>query len=112
MPPDWAFGPWAGPHPRGMPIEPPVPHAYILTKHRDSRMITALIVVVGGVVAWLLVDRGLTWWRERNLEGPSTWHGQGPGSTIHSDGFEDTLPPHEAAERATGSAGASARAPS
>jgi hypothetical protein len=59
-------------------------------------MITALIVVVGGVVAWLLVDRGLTWWRERRLEGPSNWHGQGPGSTFHSAGFEDTIPPHEA----------------
>ncbi len=59
---------------------------------------TALIVVVGGVVAWLAVDRGLMWWRERNYEGPSTWHGQGAGSTIHSDGFEETVPPHEAVE--------------
>ena len=75
-------------------------------------MITAFIVVVGGVIAWLLVDHGLAWWRERNLEGPSNWHGQGPGSTFHSAGFEDTLPPHEAAEQTTESAGASARAPS
>jgi hypothetical protein len=63
-------------------------------------MITALIVVVGGVVAWLLVDRGWSWWRERRHEGPSSWHGQGPGTTFHSAGFEDTVPPHEAVEPA------------
>ena len=63
-------------------------------------MITAIVVVVGGVIAWLLVDRGLTWWRERHHEGPSNWHGQGPGTTFHSSGFEDTLPPHEVAEPA------------
>lgn len=59
-------------------------------------MITALFVVVGAVVAWVLVDRWLSWRREQRNEGPSTWHGQGPGSTIHSEGFEDTVPPHEA----------------
>ena len=58
-------------------------------------MITALIVVIGAVLAWLLADRGLSWWRERRHEGPSTWHGQGPGTTFHSSGFEDTVPPHE-----------------
>jgi hypothetical protein len=61
-------------------------------------MITALIVVIGAVAAWLLIDRGLMWWRERRLEGPGTWHGKGPGSTFHSSGFEDTVPPHEAAD--------------
>ncbi|WP_298834718.1 hypothetical protein [uncultured Piscinibacter sp.] len=61
-------------------------------------MITAIVVVVGGVIAWLLVDVGLAWWRERNHEGPSSWHGQGPGTTFHSSGFEDTLPPHEVVE--------------
>ncbi len=79
---------------------------------------TAFFVVVGAVIAWLLVDRGLGWWRSRRPERADPWHGQGPGSTIHSDGFQDTLPPHEAAEAQpaqqppTGSAGASARAPS
>ena len=63
-------------------------------------MITALIVVVGGVIAWILVDRGLSWWRERRYEGPSTWHGQGPGTNFHSSGFEDTVPPPELVEPA------------
>lgn len=79
---------------------------------------TAFFVVVGAVIAWLLVDWGLGWWRSRRPEAVDPWHGQGPGSTIHSDGFADTLPPHEAADAKiapappTGSAGASARAPS
>ena len=45
-------------------------------------------------------QRAFTWWRERRHEGPSTWHGQGPGTNFHSSGFEDTLPPHEAVEPA------------
>ncbi len=61
-------------------------------------MLTALIVVAGGIAAWLLADRGLSWWRERHHEGPSTWHGQGPGTNFHSSGFEDTVPPLEAAD--------------
>jgi hypothetical protein len=61
-------------------------------------VITALAIVIGSVVAWVLVDQGLIWWRERRNEGPSSWHGRGPGTTFHSTGFEDTLPPHEAAE--------------
>ncbi len=63
-------------------------------------MITAIVLVVGGVIVWLLADHGLMWWRERRHEGPSTWHGQGPGTNFHSSGFEDTVPPHEAVEPA------------
>ncbi len=66
----------------------------------ESLMITALVLVVGGVIAWLVADQGLMWWRERRHEGPSTWHGQGPGTNFHSSGFEDTVPPHEAIEPA------------
>ena len=61
-------------------------------------MITAIVLVVGGVIVWLLADYGLMWWRERRHEGPSAWHGQGPGTNFHSSGFEDTVPPHEAVE--------------
>ncbi|MFT3664499.1 hypothetical protein [Piscinibacter sp.] len=61
-------------------------------------MITAFFVVAGGIAAWLLADRGLSWWRERRHEGPSAWHGRGPGTTFHSSGFEDTVPPLEAAD--------------
>ena len=44
-------------------------------------MITALIVVVGGVIAWMLVDRGLSWWRERRYEGPPPGTARGPAPT-------------------------------
>lgn len=64
----------------------------------ESLMVTALVLVVGGVIVWLLADHGLMWWRERRHEGPSAWHGQGPGTNFHSSGFEDAVPPHEAAE--------------
>jgi len=63
-------------------------------------MITALVLVVGGIVVWLLADQGLMWLRERRIDAPTRWHGQGPGTTFHSSGFEDTVPPHEAAEQA------------
>ncbi len=65
-------------------------------------MITALVLVVGGVVVWLVADHLLIWLRDRQPDGPSSWHGQGPGTTFHSSGFEDTVPPHEAAEPARG----------
>ena len=65
-------------------------------------MITALMLIVGGVVVWLVVDQALMWRRDRRHEGPSTWHGQGPGTNFHSSGFEDTVPPHEAVEPARG----------
>jgi hypothetical protein len=65
-------------------------------------MITALVLVVGGVVVWLVADHLLTWLRDRRPDGPSSWHGQGPGTTFHSSGFEDTVPPHEAIEPARG----------
>ncbi len=64
----------------------------------ESLMVTALVLVVGGVIVWLIADHGLMWWRERRHEGPSNWHGQGPGTNFHSSGFEDTVPPHEAIE--------------
>lgn len=64
----------------------------------ESLMVTALVLVVGGVIVWLIADHGLMWWRERRHEGPSAWHGQGPGTNFHSSGFEDTVPPHEAIE--------------
>ena len=63
-------------------------------------MVTALVVIVGGIFVWVLADRGLIWLQERQHRGPSTWHGQGPGTTFHSSGFEDTVPPHEVTQPA------------
>jgi hypothetical protein len=56
----------------------------------------AIALVVGAVVAWIAADRLLEWRRERQPDGPSSWHGRGPGATFHTTGFEDTVPPHEA----------------
>jgi hypothetical protein len=58
-------------------------------------MFTAALLVVGAIVVWLVADQGLLWLRERQQRGGSAWRGHGPGSTFHSSGFEDTLPPHE-----------------
>jgi hypothetical protein len=62
-------------------------------------MLGAVALIVGAVVAWIAADQLLLWWRERRPDGPSSWHGNGPGKTFHSTGFEDTVPPHEALER-------------
>lgn len=61
-------------------------------------MLSAVVLIVGSVIAWIVADQLLLWWRDRRPDGPSSWHGQGPGRTFHSTGFEDTLPPEEAPE--------------
>lgn len=61
-------------------------------------MLTAVLVVVGAVLAWVLADQWLLRRRNRQPDGPSHWHGSGPGTTIHSNGFEDTVPPLEPVE--------------
>ncbi|MBX3606583.1 MAG: hypothetical protein KF788_14995 [Piscinibacter sp.] len=60
-------------------------------------MLTAVALIVGAIVAWLAVDHLLLARKERFDRGGGAWHGRGPGTTFHSTGFEDTLPPHEAA---------------
>jgi hypothetical protein len=62
-------------------------------------MLGAVMLVVGAIFAWIVADYLLVWMKERRQGGPSPWYGHGPGATFHSTGFEDTLPPHEAAER-------------
>ncbi len=63
-------------------------------------MLTAVALIVGAIVAWLAVDHVLLTMKERREQGGQAWHGRGPGTTFHSTGFEDTVPPHEAAETA------------
>lgn len=58
-------------------------------------MFAAVLMIVGAIVAWLLVDQWLLWRKERQHRGPSAWREYGPGTTFHSSGFEDTHPPHE-----------------
>ena len=62
-------------------------------------MFTAVMLIVGAVVAWLLADQWLIWRRERQHRGTSAWRGRGPGAVFHSTGFEDTVPPHEVVDR-------------
>jgi len=63
-------------------------------------MVAAVALVIGAVVAWVLADRWFGWMKARkHPESAAAWHGHGPGTTFHSTGFEDTLPPHEAADR-------------
>jgi hypothetical protein len=65
-------------------------------------MLEAIVLLVGAFVAWVAADQFLMWRRDRRGGGPSSWHGRGPGTTFHSTGFEDTLPPHEVTEPAPG----------
>lgn len=61
-------------------------------------MLTAVALIVGAIVAWLAVDHVLLTLKERREQGGQSWHGRGPGTTFHSTGFEDTVPPHEVVE--------------
>jgi hypothetical protein len=62
-------------------------------------MLTAVALIVGAIMAWLVVDHLLITMKERRERAGDAWHGRGPGTTFHSTGFEDTLPPHEAMDR-------------
>ncbi len=55
----------------------------------------AVVLFVGAIVVWVLVDQLLMWQRERQHRGPSAWRDQSAGTVFHSSGFEDTQPPHE-----------------
>ncbi len=61
-------------------------------------MLTAVMLIVGAIVAWLAIDHLLLTVKERRERGGQAWHGRGPGTVFHSTGFEDTVPPHEAIE--------------
>jgi hypothetical protein len=58
-------------------------------------MFTAVALLVGVVIVWLLADQAYLWVRARQQSGENAWHGRGPGTTFRSTGFEDTIPPHE-----------------
>lgn len=56
-------------------------------------MLSAVLVVVGAVAAWLLVDRLVSWRNTRRDDAGSEF---GPNRTFHSTGWEQTMPPLEA----------------
>jgi len=59
-------------------------------------MLTAILVVLGAVAAWVLVDRLLLRQDERLHRGHAAW--SGPNRTFHSTGWEETVPPLEATD--------------
>ncbi len=59
-------------------------------------MLNALLVVVGAVAAWLLVDRLLLQRDQRQGRGHGVWSRPGKNKTFHSTGWEETVPPLEA----------------
>ncbi len=59
-------------------------------------MLTAMLVVVGAVAAWLLVDRLLLRRDQRQGRGHAAWSGPSTNKTFHSTGWEETVPPLEA----------------
>jgi hypothetical protein len=59
-------------------------------------MLTALLVVIGAVGAWVLVDRLLLRRDERLQRGRAAWSQFDPARTFHSTGWEETLPPQAA----------------
>jgi len=67
-------------------------------------MLTAVALIVGAIVVWLVVDHLLLTLKERRERTGQAWHGRGPGTVFHSTGFEDTVPPHEVVESARGRA--------
>lgn len=62
-------------------------------------MLTAAIVVVAAVAAWVLIDRWLLGRDERLRRGRAAWsESGGPNRTFHSTGWEETRPPLEAVD--------------
>jgi hypothetical protein len=65
---------------------------------RSLPMLTAVILVVVAVAAWVLVDRLLLQRDERLHRGHAAWSESGPNKTFHSTGWEETVPPLEASD--------------
>ncbi len=61
-------------------------------------MLNAIVLLVGAVVAWVLIDQVLLWRNQRLQRGPAAWSGFGADRAFHSTGWEETLPPAEAAD--------------
>ncbi|MBC8056649.1 MAG: hypothetical protein H7Y61_08725 [Rhizobiales bacterium] len=59
-------------------------------------MLTAAIVVIAAVAAWVLIDRWLLRRDETLRRGRAAWsQSGGPDRTFHSTGWEETVPPLE-----------------
>ena len=61
-------------------------------------MLSAVLVLVGALAAWLLVDQLLSRREERLQRGRAAWSEHGANRVFHSTGWEETIPPLEAIE--------------
>jgi hypothetical protein len=61
-------------------------------------MLNAIILLVGAVVAWVVIDQALLWRNQRLRRGTAAWSGFGADRTFHSTGWEETVPPAEATD--------------
>lgn len=61
-------------------------------------MLTAVLIVLAVVAAWLLGDWLLSRRDERLQRGRAAWLDAGPNRSFHSTAWDDTVPPLEARE--------------
>ena len=59
-------------------------------------MLTAVLIVLAVVAAWLLGDWLLSRRDERLQRGRAAWLDAGPNRSFHSTAWDDTVPPLEA----------------
>jgi hypothetical protein len=59
-------------------------------------MLTAVLIVIAVVAAWLLGDWLLSRRDERLQRGRAAWLEAGPNRSFHSTAWDDTVPPLEA----------------
>ncbi|MES2226373.1 MAG: hypothetical protein V4540_01220 [Pseudomonadota bacterium] len=63
-------------------------------------MLTAVLIVLAVVAAWLLGDWLLSRRDERLQRGRAAWLDAGPNRSFHSTAWDDTVPPLEAHDEA------------
>ena len=61
-------------------------------------MLSAVLVLVGALAAWLLVDHMLSRREQRLRQGRGAWAERSTNGVFHSTGWEETIPPLEAIE--------------
>ena len=61
-------------------------------------MISAVLVLLGAVTAWVSIDRLLSLRDERLRRGRAAWHEVSANRVFHSTGWEETVSPLESHE--------------
>jgi hypothetical protein len=71
-----------------------------LRRTKEAAIMSAALVLIGAVAAWLAVDRLWSLRNERLQRGSSASSEFGPNRTFHSTGWEETIPPLETTDLA------------